>query len=220
MFDDRVQWNPVIVGGQTDTGDPAVVLVDLGEGICTGTVIATKVVLTAAHCLQPTPAVLQARFVNEAGNNGPSIEGVAPTVAPEADIAVFALAQAAPVPPIAFNTQSLETMIGQPVRVVGFGVTAEGGRGAGIKRQGVSNLLSVTPGGVKGLKAGEMAASNNPVGTCYGDSGGPNFMTIGGKEYVVGTTSRGNDECGAGQDLAVRTDSNAAFISGFIQAHP
>ena len=44
-----------IVGGEEDPGDPAVVAIyaasSAGSALCTGEVIAPRVVLTAAHCI-------------------------------------------------------------------------------------------------------------------------------------------------------------------------
>ena len=43
-----------IIGGVTDTADPAVVLLYANSGsICTATVISPTVLLTAAHCVSP-----------------------------------------------------------------------------------------------------------------------------------------------------------------------
>src|SRR5690349_2902071 len=112
MMEDSLDARPVILGGQVHTGDPAVVLIDLGNGICTGTLIAPKVVLTAAHCLNPTPTTLTARFVNAETEQGPSISGVDPTIIPNTDQAVFALAQAGPVAPVPYNTTALEAYVG------------------------------------------------------------------------------------------------------------
>src|SRR6202011_5804497 len=58
-----------IISGETDTGDPSVVAVyaqQLGAPfgfLCTGSVIAPTVVLTAAHCVSPAETGTDTRFV-------------------------------------------------------------------------------------------------------------------------------------------------------------
>src|SRR5262249_24320458 len=58
-----------IIGGETDSGDPGAVAVyaqQLGAMsgfLCTGSVIAPTVVLTAAHCVSPEETGANARFV-------------------------------------------------------------------------------------------------------------------------------------------------------------
>lgn len=199
-----------IVNGTVDTGDPAVVILDLGGGLCTGTVISPHVVLTAGHCIDG--GTIRARFENEYGDGGPVIDSVETDAHPSADLGLVALGQPAAVAPVPHNQAPLEAHLGEPVRIVGFGVTSENGSDSGLKRQGTATLDSVLPGG-------EIATTNDPQGTCYGDSGGPNFMTLGGVEVVAGVTSRGTDICGAGLDIAVRADSYQDWIEAFVAAH-
>lgn len=198
-----------IVGGERNTGDPAVALLDLGDGLCTGTVISPKVIITAAHCLVVPAAQISAHFVNAEGESGEVIYASSYDVNEGTDLGVIELESPATATPVPANFNPLEGAIGQPVRIVGFGVTSETGQDSGIKRRGVATLDSLPPGG-------EMYTTNDPQGTCYGDSGGPNFMTFDGVEYVAGVTSRGTSICGDGLDIAVRTDAHIEFIESFI----
>ncbi len=68
----------------------------------------------------------------------------------------------------------------------------------------------------EGAGCGELTTTNDPQGTCYGDSGGPNIMTIDGVEFIAGVTSRGTDICGAGLDVAVRVDERIDWIRSYI----
>src|SRR5512135_434460 len=45
-----------VVNGKTDTGHAAVGLLKLGSSLCTGTLIGSRTVLTAAHCVEGTSA--------------------------------------------------------------------------------------------------------------------------------------------------------------------
>lgn len=204
-----------IVNGEIDTGDPAVVSVG---GFCSGTLVTPKIVLTAYHCIGSgsTPsfdvyfgtrdgdsagtyirAVHQARFPN----GGPG----------QGDLAMLTLQSAGPAAPIPVNSRDLAAYVNQPIRIVGFGVTAENGGGGGTKRKATARLLRVDEV--------DMFASNVPSGTCYGDSGGPNFMTIDGVEHLIGATSYGTAECGTGEDASARTDYGYAWIQQYVAAH-
>jgi hypothetical protein len=63
--------------------------------------------------------------------------------------------------------------------------------------------------------------SQNPStgdgGTCFGDSGGPNFLTVRGVRTLVGITITGDSVCRA-TNVTYRTDSAPAraFLSSFV----
>lgn len=217
-----------ITGGVPEAGYPAVFALAFdGQGGCSGTCITPHVGLTATHCVDWTDASSMTALFGDSEYDAEKVVQVT-AVATEpggADIAVVALAEACPAT-IPANRIALEDHVGEPVVMVGFGVTTEEAEDAGIKRSGTATLFSVAPADVHGLEAGELATSNDPAGTCNGDSGGPTFMTFGGVEVVVGVTSRGSldesgrdEPCGRGRSIAVRADSYAAFLDEFVAAH-
>lgn len=196
-----------IVNGQIDTGDPATVYLSSG---CTGTLVSPKTVLTAKHCLASNIRVYFGTYANQQGS-GTWIDTVHRQGHQSADIAMLTLASAGPATPIPLNPEDLATLVGQPIRIAGFGVTSENGTSSGTKRVGMATLQSVD-GGI-------MYATNMPSGTCYGDSGGPNFMMIGGTERLIGVTSFGTAACGSGLDGSVRVDTYRAWIEQYITTH-
>jgi len=197
-----------IVNGQVDMGDPATVYLSIG---CSGTLVSPKTVLTAKHCLDTNIRIYFGTYANQA-NSGTWINTVHKLGHPTADIAMLTLASAAPTAPIPLNAVDLATKIGEPIKIAGFGVTSENGQQSGTKRVAMAALDSLDADGI-------MYATNVPSGTCYGDSGGPNFMTIAGTETLIGVTSFGTEACGAGLDGSVRVDTYRTWIRQYITDH-
>lgn len=130
------------------------------------------------------------------------------------DIAMVRLAEPlTDVVPIPHNTERLEAAGGDPT-YVGFGATGglQGG-GSGIKRS------AVIPIGQLGKRF--YFSPFNGSNVCFGDSGGPGLLEVGGELRVVGVNSsvggcraddQGCDPCQQG-GRSMRVDSYAAFIA-------
>lgn len=214
-----------IIGGIDDTGDPAVValVVDDGGGpqiSCTGTLIAPKTVLSAAHCIEPlaagseeyayfgsvVPAAVDASFVravqrirNPAWNPNNEATDVD-------DIGVYELAtEVVDVTPIDLYEPVVAG--GESIRHVGFGSTTpieSNNDGSGRKREVTTTVRTVD---------GQIEVGGPNRGHCYGDSGGPGLIIPAGEtvEKVEGVVSWGSDDCIA-ESWDTRVDTHVTWI--------
>jgi len=215
-----------IVGGKTDTGDPSVVALSAstsqGGALCTASVIAPTVLLTAAHCVLPSEVGPHATFVvlpsDDVNKDTTEQLAVKETHYDPAfdidqlqnghDIAVVILEKPTTLTPLPVSTTSPASLVGKSVRLVGYGLgCAAAQTGAGVKRQVTTTVDSVD--------ARLMQVGGNGKDTCNGDSGGPALATIGGKETIVGITSFGDASCGSG-GYDTRVDLYGAFLGKYL----
>jgi V8-like Glu-specific endopeptidase len=218
-----------IIGGSVDTGDSSVVIVFAQENgssqgsLCTASVIAPTVLLTAAHCVSPAEVGSDVTFHVFTGYDFNSNNGNWLDVAkvdwdhqfdPNSldgghDVGIVVLAKPVSLAPLPYLRSAADALTGA-VRLVGYGNNnGRANSGAGIKRQVTTSLNDVTS---KLLQIGD-----NKHETCNGDSGGPAFMNVNGVETIVGVTSFGQVGCtGGGYDT--RLDLYTRFIDGYVQA--
>jgi MYXO-CTERM domain-containing protein len=184
---------------------------------CTGTLVAPRVVVTAAHCLGVDPPnALQAFFGASFADGGVAIPVVGGRVHPQYDpvthandIAVLILETAAPatIAPIPLRTTPLPDLTGTTVRMVGFGITSTTGNETGVRLAGDARVSEV------GAEMVTMVP--DPAMSCHGDSGGPVLADTGAGEQLIGVTSYGDPACKQ-FGVAVRVDRQLAFIQSLI----
>lgn len=209
---DEATSEAAIVGGVIDTGDPAVfqlktVTPSAGgstiEG-CTATLVAPKVLVTAAHCIADATASSVA-WVHDGGTpaSTPSAAAGWRRVASMAkhpkypqpyanlgyDCAVLVLdAPVEGVAPKAYRRTPLGTGVGRAARIVGYGNTnGSTGTGSGTKR-----MLATR---IKEVRDGILTIGQRGAVSCQGDSGGPAFVEEDGVEVIAGISSYGDVGC-------------------------
>ena len=208
-----------IVNGVIDNLHPTVGLFN-NDGECSATLIGCQTVLTAAHCICELAdgtdlggAACAARpdlvgpagklvFFQHAGLFTLSRIAVDPAYDAHSgvsDVAILHLA--APVTNIApspLNRVS-HPPLGLTGEIVGFGTTQTTSTDDGIKRRGAATVAACDPpaaGFVCWNFKDPLGAPGSNSDTCFGDSGGPLFLSLGGQTVVAGVTSSGtNPNC-------------------------
>lgn len=200
-----------IIGGweiqPTEKFQESIVAVyDSTEGqLCTGSLLPNNLVLTAAHCIGPDIDAMYVLFDTKVTNDSPHRKVEKVEVSPlwesqqynRKDTGDIALLRFSGTVPQGFKPATLLSPAdrkhlkkGTQVVLAGYGISN------GVSKEG-AGVLRVTKVTIEDPNYSESEVTLNQrqgMGACHGDSGGPAYVSIKGKLYLWGVTSRGVED--------------------------
>jgi len=199
---------------------------------CTGTLISPTVFLTAEHC-DLGVARVAVTFDSTYTAPGTTYWGTwhgdpayGKSQSDPHDLAVVVLDQAPGITPARLPKLGQLASLAHADGITSVGYGAQGvekAHGKGGHTFDYSDVRYVATGSVNSLTPSWVRASMNPShgdgGTCYGDSGGPNFLGAGPTEtdVIAGTTITGDTTCRATNvDYRLDTPSARAFLGQYV----
>ena len=215
-----VGLNSRIINGTecTETQNSGIVrvIIDNGQGLCSGTMITPTQVLTASHCFdsgtQSASIIIGDNVLNGTRIFATSVArhpAFSSSASNNFDVAILNLERAANLAtlPIVIGRSAIE---GEVASIFGFGQDEDDGNPTAALMSGEMRISGVSELQIAANFSGE--GSN----TCFGDSGGPLIIANNQRVGIAGVLSFGTtDDCLAG-DTSVFTNLQAAGVLQFI----
>lgn len=202
------------------------------DALCTGTLIAPNLVITAGHCYDPLDPPLPDNVLIGASSlahpgDGETIAIQRAFVYPDPDatedLALLVLAHASSRKPrqVIDGWARTDVVDGAAVALVGFGaINAAGDHFVDQLQEATTKITdagcTTSPGCNPGAQPdGELGAGGMGIDTCPGDSGGPLYLITGYGAVLAGVTSRSYDDAPlpcSGGGIYVRPDKVLDWI--------
>jgi hypothetical protein len=202
---------------------------------CSGTLISPTVFVTAAHCGDPGQTTARVSFASEYKPGKTTYSGMylpdpeySGSQSDPHDIAVVVFGK--PIPDITparipsagllDDMKAARTLQTSAFTSVGYGSLAPV-NGPGGKTYTYTDTRNQASGSLNSLTDAWLRLSQNPStgdgGTCYGDSGGPNFLGGADSNLLVATTITGDTACrSTNVDYRLDTPDARAFLGQYV----
>lgn len=187
-------------------------------GFCSGSMLTSSIVVTAAHCFAGKPASVVIVYgdsdnpVSVAARSykvHPAYQPATTSSVPFNDVAIVRLAQAVSLPTLpVFLSSAL--VPGQIASIFGYGKDESGVFDGASLRSGEMEISVVTENHINAEFSGQ--GSN----TCNGDSGGPLIVSSSNGASLIGITSAGSNPSCQANDTSVFTNLQSAAVVDFL----
>lgn len=243
-----IRVDPRIIGGtpgiQGQLGFMALVIYDRGDGTgwaCSGTVVASNVILTAGHCAidentgeaaNPSGYTVVTGSVDWTNASLRNLSAVSQVVVDpaynpatrDADAALLVLSRPISAPSVALLTGEAFPA-GTAAAIAGWGLTSSNGAIPDVLQWASTVLQSPTycsdiySGYDSTLQLCAVDTPSNETATCNGDSGGPLLTSYNNQLVEIGITSYGPTDCDAvSADYFTAIQPQSSWIDSEIAA--